>query len=341
MEQYKYFLPEELIASEPAEPRDAARLLIFCSQTGEIQTDTFLNLDKYLPADSLLVLNKTKVLPARVSLKKETGGRIEVLFLLNEYAEGDAYIKGLVNKKLEVGQKVSFESGESFLAIGQEKNIFNFQPNFEIKKLPKLLFQFGITPIPKYLGRTKLSEGELRERYQSVFAEKPASVAAPTASLHFTERVFQKLSDKGIQKEFINLNVGLGTFAPVTEENLKTGKLHEEFYEISKEVFERIKKQKEAGAKIIAVGTTTVRALESSARGELADRTELFIRSPFEFKLVGSLITNFHLPNSSLMALVDAFLQFKKSPKSILEIYDFAIQNRFRFYSFGDAMLIV
>jgi len=242
-----------VIAQKPATPRDSSKLLVYNTKTNEIIIDRFLHLDCYLPNNSFLVLNKTKVIPSRVWLKKQTGGRVEVLFLLNEKTD-------------------------------------------------------------------KESE---------------------------TKRVFNKLEQKGIKRLYLTLHVGLGTFAPVTEMNLKTGKLHKEYYKIEKEVFNGILASKSKGQRLVAVGTTVVRALESfdSSRyktGFVQDRsTDLFIFPPYNFKMIDHLITNFHLPGSSLLMLVDAFLKFKRAKRSLNEIYEFAIKKDLRFYSFGDVMLIL
>lgn len=203
-------------------------------------------------------------------------------------------------------------------------------------------------PIPKYIKNSKLSEGQLRQKYQSIFAKNPSSVAAPTASLHFTDRVLKSLGKKGVNRTAVTLNIGLGTFAPVTEENLRDGKLHEEFFQISAKGCASLKNARLVGQPIIAVGTTTVRTLESAASEilscsprDIQNSTDIFIRPPFNFQLVDGLVTNFHLPESSLLMLVDAFLQHKRSRRDILALYKIAIENRFRFYSFGDAMLIL
>ena len=197
-------------------------------------------------------------------------------------------------------------------------------------------------PVPLYLKRTPLKRNQLLKKYQTIFAKHEGSSAAPTASLHFTDRVFNKLRKKNIKKYFVTLHVGLGTFAPITDENLKTKKLHEEYFEIDQPVLQSIRKAKKEGKKLVAVGTTVVRTLESLARDSSpSGKTDLFIYPPYSFKTVDNLITNFHLPKSSLMMLVEAFLQYKKSKRRLFELYNIAIKNNFRFYSFGDAMLIV
>jgi S-adenosylmethionine:tRNA ribosyltransferase-isomerase len=238
---------------------------------------------------------------------------------------------------VEVGNKLS--AGDyRFDVIGQDAHVFLLRPLFEVSEFAKFFEKFGTTPVPKYIGETEIEERELREKYQSIFAENPASIAAPTASLHFTEGVIESLENKNIKKTFITLHVGRGTFAPVTEDNFETGKLHSEFYEVPKSSRDEMNRAKEQEQKIIAVGTTVARALE--AGGE-AGETDMFIRKPYEFKRVDGLITNFHLPGTSLMCLVDAFLDFKNSKRNISDLYKVAIDEKFRFYSFGDAMLII
>ncbi len=342
---YSYNLPEELIAKRPASPRDSARLFVYNTVSDSVTFDRFYNLDKYLPKDSLLVLNDTKVVPARINLKKETGGKVEALFLVNEWKGGP--VPALVNTKVVVGAKLFLDKQRSFLVVGQNKNIFYLEPQFPAKDILKILEKKGTTPIPKYIKGSGLSEKELREKYQTVFGKKPASVAAPTASLHFTERLFKKLEKEGTQKAFVTLDVGLGTFAPVSPESIDSGKLHTEFLNISAATIRSIRKHKQANQPVVAVGTTAMRTLESEAGKILSgavrpimDATQIFIRPPYEFKIADSMITNFHLPDTSLMMLVQAFLLHKNSGKQLVDLYDLAIKEKFRFYSFGDAMLI-
>lgn len=358
--KFDYHLPHELIATHPASPRDSSRLFVYDTAADKIHFDRFYNLDKYLPQDSFLVLNNTQVVPARLALLKETGGKVEILLLVNELRSGNKAIKALSDRKLVAGQKLFFPSGTNgslsdekpaFFVTGQYKNIFLLRPNFPLAQLRDILLKYGSTPIPKYIKNSSLSERELRKKYQTVFAadsgKNSASVAAPTASLHFTGCVFKKLHQQRIPHVFVTLNVGLGTFAPIAEDNFINKKLFNEYYEIELSSARKIADLKNAGRKLVAVGTTTVRTLESAAklnklqRKSLHGATDLFIFPPYNFKLVDSLMTNFHLPNSSLMMLVEAFLQYKKSPRKLIDLYKIAIKNKFRFYSFGDAMLIL
>jgi len=346
---YQFSLPEKNLAKTPASPRDFSKLFVYDAKTNKIFFDRFYHLDKYLPKNSFLVLNQTKVIPARLVLTKKNGGKVVVLFLVNEIEE-DNKVKIMVDRKIKIGEKLFFKTGEFVKVIAQKKNIFLVKFNFSKDKLFSLLEEQGTMPVPLYLKDTPLSNKKLKEKYQTIFFkkenEKLASVAAPTASLHFTKRVFKKLEQKGIKRYFVNLYVGMGTFAPVTEENLKTKKLHQEYYQIDGQVWKKILTEKKQGKKLVAVGTTVVRTLESMIKLKIQNskffqKTNLFIFPPFNFKMVDILITNFHLPNSSLMMLVEAFLQAKGAKKHLIELYNIAIKNNFRFYSFGDAMLII
>jgi S-adenosylmethionine:tRNA ribosyltransferase-isomerase len=349
LELYSYNLPKEKIANQPAKPRDFSKLFVYDTLEDKIYFDIFINLDRYLPKNSFLVLNNTKVLPARVEMLKETGGKVKVLFLVDEAINKNSkLIRGLVNKKLNLKEKIYFPNKKDFLeVVSQEKNIFTFSLKTDLNKFLKLLNLYGEAPLPPYIKNTPLTKKEAKEKYQTIFAKKLGSIAAPTASFHFTKRVFKKLKRKSIEHFFITLHVGLGTFMPISEENIKKRKLHKEYWEIETSIYKKILKLKQK-KKLIAVGTTTTRLLETLARKKLnlnkkilRGTTELFIFPPFKFKMIDGLITNFHLPQTSLMMLVEAFLQFKNSKRHLKELYEIAIENDFRFYSFGDAMLIL
>lgn len=371
IDDYDYPLPPELIANTPAKPRDAARLFVYDTANDTVAFDTFRNIGKYLPPGSLLIFNNTKVVPARLWLKKETlpargktevgGGKIQVLLLLNELRPGDALVEGVVDRKLEVGAKLYFKGGEYLTAMRQNEERFFFRPSVSIRKLFALVEREGVTPIPPYIKRTPLSETRLRKEYQSVLAKRPASVAAPTASLHFTKRLLASLARRGITHTEVTLHVGAGTFAPIGEKELKTKTLFTEYYEVPAESARRIAEAKRAGWPVIPVGTTALRALESAARDETRRHagkrrvgklptqrtslsalraTELFIFPPYDFKIADGLVTNFHVPRSSLMLLVDAFLESRGAKRRILDLYKIAIAEKFRFFSFGDGMLI-
>lgn len=387
--QYNYYLPPELIAKQPATPRDSSRLFIYDTKTDEIVFDKFNNLDKYLPKKSFLVMNDTKVLPARVEMKKATGGKVRVLFLVNEIMSSSQYqvlsieqntIRIFVDRKVDVGDKLFFDSQCFVTVIGQGEHIFTVQFDFSIGELFRILEKKGTMPIPLYIKNSPLSRNDLLHKYQTILAQKKGSAAAPTASLHFTNRLLSKLEKKGTNKTFITLHVGMGTFAPVTDVNIRQKKLHEEYFEINNETLQLINLMKQEGKKLVAVGTTVVRTLESAeislrqGRGQLESvmkrshsgeeqsddsriklrrfwtsqngkdtfisKTDLFIQPGFEFQYVDSLITNFHLPGSSLMMLVEAFLQHKQAKHHLVNLYQIAIKEKFRFYSFGDGMLI-
>ena len=344
---YWYDLPKEMIAREPAVPRDASKLLVYNTATDDITIDYFYNLATHLPPSTALILNDAKVVPARVTLTKETGGKIVVLFLVNEWLpHPEGPIPCFVDRKTAVGEKLYFPDKTYVTVVRQEEGTFYVSWNGPATTLIDKLNTYGTMPIPPYIKNTPLSRDQLMEKYQTIFAKKAGSSAAPTASLHFTDRVFTSLEQKGIQKAYVTLHVGLGTFAPLTEENLKTGTLHKEWYEVPATTAEKIRTENAEHGTICAVGTTVVRTLESYAlHGTIgqpyAGDTTLFIRPGFQFQLVNHLVTNFHLPSSSLMMLVDAFLAHKKAQTRILALYEYAKRNGFRFYSFGDAMLIL
>ncbi len=358
LSRYRYTVSGECIAKTPASPRDSARLMVVDTKTGTVSFDVFRNVDVYLPDRSLVVLNDTKVLPARITLHKKTGGKVVVLFLFNEWRRGEKTIRGMVDRGVALDEPLFLTSEKWLTPLSQDANLFTFHANFPLETFSAEAKIHGATPIPPYLKATTLSERKLRTRYQTIFAKDSGSVAAPTASLHFTKRVFEKLRKRNIEKAFVTLHVGLGTFAPIGAQNFATGKLHEEWFEVHATSTKTILKAKQAGRPIVAVGTTALRTLESVAptfvsysydrtymarnvREGISGTTNLFIYPPYEFKLVDALITNFHVPESSLMCLVDAFLRYKKSPKDIMELYALAKKEHMRFFSFGDAMLIL
>jgi S-adenosylmethionine:tRNA ribosyltransferase-isomerase len=270
---------------------------------------------------------------------------VEALFLVNEWRGGP--IPAMANTKVTVGGKLFLDKNRFFTATTQDKNIFYLKPNFPVKEVLEILNKRGVMPVPKYIKNSGLSEKELRQKYQTIFGKKSASVAAPTASLHFTNRLFKKLDQEGIKKTFITLDLGLGTFSPISPENLAKGKLHTEFLNIPVSSARLIRKYKKENQPIVAVGTTAIRALETEANKILSnvdrpiiDATQIFIRPPYKFKIADAMITNFHLPSTSLMMLVQAFLSHKKAKQTLTDLYQMAIREKFRFYSFGDAMLI-
>jgi len=339
LSEYDYRLPAELIALEPVTPRDSSRLMVYDTQSDSVQFDTFAYLDQYLPEDSILVLNQTQVMPSRLQLKKERGRPTDLLFLFNEPQRYPGMYKVISSRHLPMGQKLWFDDGHVFTIERQDERFFYVRPHFSGEELMRILHAHGRMPLPHYLEATSLAEGALRERYQTVFASQPGSVAAPTASLHFTPELLEKL-EKSHDILRITHHVGLATFTTVLPENVEERKLLEEWYEIGEMQNAKLKMKCE-DQKLVAVGTTAVRALESFAKsGEAKGKTNLFIMPPYEFQLVDALVTNFHLPKTSLMMLVQAFLQHKGAKRNLVELYEIAIREKFRFYSFGDAMLI-
>lgn len=344
---YWYDLPQEYIAQEPTTPRDESKLLIYNTKTNEIKTDYFYSISTHLPPSTAFTLNDSKVVPARVTLHKETGGKIVVLFLINEWLPHQSGpIPCFFDRKAQIGDKLYFED-KSYVTVNDQKaELFHVMWDKSASDLLSILAQYGTMPIPPYIKHSPLTRDELMVKYQTVFAKKEGSSAAPTASLHYTDRVFKSLKEKNMEELRVTLHVGLGTFAPLTEQNIKEKKLHNEWFEISERTAIRLQEIKKNQTPLLAVGTTVVRTLESYAlRGTVGQSfsgdTDLFIMPGFQFQMVDMLQTNFHLPSSSLMMLVDAFLAYKKAPKRILELYEYAKKHDFRFFSFGDTMLIV
>jgi len=355
MDDYRYELPDELIAHAPAEPRDTSRLMVYDTALDRVTLTTFADIARFLPARSLLVLNDTRVVPARLTLAKKTGGAVTILFLFNEWNGGE-FIRGLPDKGVKEGDALYLKAEPAIKVISHKDEEFLFELLVSSERFRELIEEAGKTPLPPYI-RSKMPEEEVRARYQTTFArgtgEAAASVAAPTASLHFTEGVFASLDARHIGRAFVTLHVGRGTFSPVTDAMRTEGKLHAEPVHVSAESARLIADAKCEGRPIIAAGTTALRALESAApdilRGEAFDaETRLFIRPPYEFAIVDALITNFHLPGTSLIMLVDAFVQAKGARlpvgehiRSWRDLYEMAVREQFRFYSFGNAMLIV
>lgn len=335
-EDYRYTYPEKAIAQSPAYPRDSAKLLVYDRKSKRANISTFAHIAEFLPPQAVLVVNQTKVVPARFYAVKPTGGRVELLYVGKQAKTFDA----LANRALNLGDVLTF--GEHTLKVVKKLDKgYRFAANFALSRLFPLLEKHGITPTPPYIKHISLSERRLREEYQTVFAKTAGSSAAPTASLHFTKRLLSKLQKQGIALEYVTLHVGLGTFAPLTEAQLHSGKLHKEWYEIPAATAKRLKEYKSQGRPIIAVGTTVVRTLESAVGSagklqRLTGTTDLFIYPPYSFKFVDGLITNFHVPKSSLMMLVASLV----GKETLLQLYKKAITKGFRLFSFGDGMLI-
>ena len=329
--QYDYPLTPEMIAATPADPRDSSRVLVYKRADNSIQQDVFANIASYLPKGALLVFNDTRVIPARIPGYLPTGGKVELLCTSFD----GAHITALCERRLTPGENVKLTEHVYLVVKDKQESEYSLTLHGATDIKP-LLQELGSTPLPPYLKHSPLSESERREKYQTIFAKHDGSIAAPTASLHFTDHVFKSLADAGIETAYVTLHVNLGTFMPLTEQSVQKGELHEEHFEIPSESLEKIKRAKEVGRPVIAVGTTALRAVESHFAGK-KDATRLFIREGYEFKVVDGLITNFHVPRSSLMMLVAALAGREK----LLELYAYAAENNFRFFSFGDAMLIL
>lgn len=343
--RYDYPLPKKCIALSPAEPRERAKLLVYDRVSGRVAHDRFINLSRYLAPASLLVFNETKVLPARLRVCNQRGAPRELLFV--DWRDGAARMLSAkrltVSSRLECGPlvlRVVKKTGQYYYLKVFWRNGIKAEQALTLTELQRFLLKHGEAPLPPYLKRTKLSPGQLRQKYQAVFAKNIGAIAAPTASLHFSNELLENLKNVGHHLAFITLHVGLGTFARLTEDNVNKGELHQEFFEIKPAAAASINRAKTTGQKVVAVGTTVTRALESAARaGGVAagtGQTRLFIRPGYQFKIIDQLVTNFHVPGSSLMMLVAALIGRTK----LLSIYRQAAQKDYRFFSFGDGMLL-
>jgi len=338
---FDYHLPEKLIAQKPLENREESRLMVIHRKTGKIEHKKFYQVIDYLEEGDLLILNNTRVIPARLYGRKKTGAKVEFL-LLNFLGNNKWKVLVKPGGKLKVGNTIVFpgENNENLEAtIIEHKDdgsrIVEF--SYSNEELWRMIEKIGKVPLPPYIK----SDIDDPERYQTVYAKEKGAVAAPTAGLHFTEKLLAELKEKGIRIAEITLHVGLGTFRPIKSKNIENHDIHGEWFHVPKETVELINKTKNNSKKIVAVGTTVVRTLETIARMEKSSEysgwTELYIYPPFEFKLVDAMITNFHLPRSSLLVLVSAFA----SRELILEAYKEAVERKYRFFSFGDASLIL
>ncbi|MFU0823672.1 tRNA preQ1(34) S-adenosylmethionine ribosyltransferase-isomerase QueA [Clostridium sp.] len=338
VKEFDFYLPEELIAQHPLEKRDESRLMVVDKNSGNIEHKIFKNIIDYLNEGDCLVLNNTRVLPARLIGEKEgTGGKMEFLLLKRMDANTwETLVKP--GKRAKVGARFVFGGGElkaEVKQIGEDGSRivqFEYEGIFE-----EVLDRLGEMPLPPYITETL----EDKERYQTVYSKEVGSAAAPTAGLHFTEELLTKIKDKGIKLAFVTLHVGLGTFRPVKVDTIEEHHMHSEYYTMSKETAEIINETKEKGGRVIAVGTTSCRTLETIANEEGRVReqsgwTSIFMYPGYKFKIVDALITNFHLPESTLIMLVSAF----SSREIIMKAYEEAVKERYRFFSFGDAMFL-
>ncbi len=333
LSDFHYELPEHLIAQHPLKEREEARLLVVDRTQKKIHHDVFSNLKKYLPLQSTIVINDSKVIPARLLGRRKTGGAVEI-FLLKKTEKPNVYetlIRPL--RRIKLGEKIFFNGGEiyaKFLNVEKRLVVFNK------RDIGKYLNQIGHMPLPPYIKREDLLLD--REYYQTVYAKKDGSVAAPTAGLHFTHKLLNELKNDGHAFAKVTLHVNHATFKPVEEQDITRHPMHFEDYEISAASWKRIQKNKGAGKKVVAVGTTSCRVLETVAQTEnFKGSTNLFIYPGFQFQMTDTLITNFHLPHSTLLMLVYAF-----GGKELMQAaYRQAIRKKYRFYSYGDAMIII
>ena len=335
---FDYFLPEELIAQTPVYPRDSSRLLVYNREKDTIEHKHFYDIIDYLKEGDVLVRNNTKVLPARMFGYTANGGKVEVLLLkrfdLNEW---EVLVKpgkkARVGAKLTISNELSLEVVGTIEESGSRRVRFYYDGVFE-----DVISRVGEMPLPPYITE-KLKD---QNRYQTVYAKVDGSAAAPTAGLHFTDELIEKIKAKGVEIVDVLLHVGLGTFRPVKTDDILSHHMHSEYYEIDEKSAERINLAKKEGRRVIAVGTTSVRTLESASDENgyvraIKDNTEIFIYPPYKFKCVDALITNFHLPKSTLIMLVSSLATREK----ILNVYNTAVNERYRFFSFGDSMLVL
>jgi S-adenosylmethionine:tRNA ribosyltransferase-isomerase len=333
---FSYDLPEELIAQYPTKDRDSSRLL--CLESENRITDTsFKQFSEYLNPGDLIVLNDTRVIPARLFARKETGGKVEIM-LERIRDEKTLLVQLRISKSPKPGMRLLLDEDTSFEVIGRKGDMYLL--NYDGKEqLTDVLDRLGHMPLPPYINRE--DEATDKERYQTVFSDKHGAVAAPTAGLHFTEQLLDELKEKDIDNTKLTLHVGAGTFQSVRVDDIVKHQMHSEYMRVPPEVVEKIIETKRNGGRILAVGTTVVRSLETAARnGELSSfegDTDIFIYPGFKFKVVDMLLTNFHLSESTLLMLVCAFA----GQENIMNAYQHAIKEKYRFYSYGDAMLIL
>jgi len=332
---FNYDLPKELIAQKPLKNRDEARLLVLKRESNEIFHSYFYNLPEFLDSGDLLILNNSKVIKAKLEITLDTGGKLDAIFLRGN--ENKIEILCEKSKKLKLGRKIFFKDKTEGIVkevLDGGRRVIEIE---DLKDHLSFLNRVGEVPLPPYIKEKDIDSDD----YQTIYAEVEGSIAAPTAGFHFTENLFNNLRNKCILIEYITLHVGTPTFKPLKVKDIDNYQIGEEYYEIDEKVIKRIKETKEKKKRVVAVGTTVVRALESlKIDGEIKSvkgKTNIFIKPPFDFKVVDAIITNFHLPKTSLLILVSAFAGREK----ILNAYKIAIENKYRFYSFGDGMLIL
>ncbi len=334
---FHYLIPESLIAQQPLGKRDSSRMLLVDGANDQLVDLKFTDFIGLLQVNDLLVFNNTKVIAARLYGKKQTGGKVEILIeRITDDFHAIAHVKASKSPKPDT--IIQLDENFECMVLARKDDLFEleFKGNATIDEV---LQQIGHIPLPPYIEREDDKADE--ERYQTVFAQSPGAVAAPTAGLHFSKEILDKVKDKGIQSVFVTLHVGSGTFQPVRVENLDEHLMHKEYFEVSEDVVLAVAKTRARGGRVIAIGTTSVRALESaSVSGSLkagVGDTDLFITPGYQFKSVDAMLTNFHLPESTLLMLVSAFAGYER----IMKAYQHAIENKYRFFSYGDAMFIL
>lgn len=333
LSDFHFELPESLVAQFPPEQRGDSRLLCLDGNTGDIVDDHFSSFIDKIRDNDILVFNNTKVMPARLYGQKQTGGKVEILIerLLDD-STALAHVRA--SKSPRPGSQILLHEGFILEVLERRGSLFVLKSHEA--SLMLVMAEAGHMPLPPYISRQ--DEDTDVSRYQTVYAEKTGAVAAPTAGLHFTEDMFDKIADEGIRKVFVTLHVGAGTFQPVRSENLDEHEMHREYVEVSQEVVDAVLETREQGGRVIAIGTTSVRSLESAAStGDIQSffgDTRLFIRPGYKFKVVDAMLTNFHLPESTLLMLVSAFAGYD----NIMKAYRHAVEQQYRFFSYGDAM---
>lgn len=337
LSDFKYELPEELIARYPLKERNASRLLCVNANTNTLSHRYFTDIMSLIEPTDLLVCNNTRVIPARLFGNKDTGGKIEVLIerIVNPHTVL-AHVRA--SKSPKIGSRIIFSDGTYFVMRGRQDDLFELTYEQDDQTMLEVIEALGEIPLPPYLHRQPEDSDE--SRYQTVYAEHKGSVAAPTAGLHFDEKILTALREKGVQIAYVTLHIGAGTFAPVRVDKIEDHLMHSEYLEVSAEVCDKIKETKARGGKVIAVGTTSVRSIESACQsGELkpfSGDTNIFIYPGYKFQCIDAMITNLHLPGSTLLMLVSAFGGYE----TMMHAYQEAIEQQYRFFSYGDAMFI-
>lgn len=335
---FHFDLPEELIAQYPVEQRDASRLLVLDGNSGKYRDSEFSQfIDELQPGD-LLVMNNTRVIPARLFGQKDTGGKVEVLIeRLLDRQQVLAHVRA--SKSPKPGSRIIFNNTYHAEVTGREGDLFKL--SFDVDDIESLLDDIGHMPLPPYIQREDNDTDQ--SRYQTVYAQHAGAVAAPTAGLHFTQTLLEQIKRKGIDIAYVTLHVGAGTFQPVRVENIHEHKMHAEWIKVDEEVCRKVNQTKSQGGRVVAIGTTSVRSLETAASKSQTTElqsfegdTDIFITPGYQFKIVDALLTNFHLPESTLIMLVSAFGGYK----NVMEAYRHAVEEKYRFFSYGDAMFI-